>query len=70
MICCCDKCKFVFESVRIMKNCPDCGSGTVRKATALESSEYAANRLEFGPMKIYGQIPAIPNRNEAASGTG
>ena len=54
MMCCCEECKFVFESVRMLAQCPDCGHGPVRKATDEEIAEYAANRREYGPMRIYG----------------
>ena len=54
MICCCDKCRFVFESVMLLKQCPDCGHGPVRAASGKESAEYAANRRLYGAMPIYG----------------
>ncbi len=54
MICCCKKCRFVFESVALLDQCPDCGHGPVRAATESESAEYAANRRLYGPMPVYG----------------
>ena len=54
MMCCCEKCKFVFESVRLMDHCPDCGFGPVREATDREVSEYNADRQIYGPMAVYG----------------
>ena len=54
MMCCCEKCKFVFESVRLMERCPDCGHGPVREATDEEIAEYTANRQVYGPMPVYG----------------
>ena len=60
MMCCCEKCKFVFESVKLLDRCPDCGHGPVREATDKEISEYAANRLEYGPMMVYGVKNIMP----------
>ena len=54
MMCCCEKCRFVFESIRLLEHCPDCGHGPVREATDDEIAEYASNRLEYGPMPVYG----------------
>ena len=54
MMCCCEKCKFVFESIKLLDNCPDCGHGPVRNATGKETTEYAANRQVYGPMPVYG----------------
>lgn len=54
MMCCCEKCKFVFESVRVLDRCPDCGHGPVREATDAEVAEYQAFREEYGPMPVYG----------------
>ena len=54
MICCCEKCRFVFESIGLLKQCPDCGHGPVRGASDKESAEYAANRRLYGAMPIYG----------------
>ena len=54
MMCCCEKCKFVFESVRLMERCPDCGHGPVREATDEEIAEYSAKRQVYGPMPVYG----------------
>ena len=54
MICCCEKCRFVFESVVLLKQCPDCGHGPVRAASGKESAEYAANRRLYGAMPVYG----------------
>ena len=54
MMCCCEKCKFVFESVRLLEQCPDCGHGPVRQATAAEINDYVENRREYGPMRVYG----------------
>ena len=54
MMCCCEKCRFVFESIRLLEHCPDCGHGPVREATDDEIVEYASNRLEYGPMPVYG----------------
>ena len=54
MICCCEKCRFVFESVVMLEQCPDCGHGSVRAATKCEKEEYAANRALYGPMRVYG----------------
>ena len=48
MMCCCEKCKFVFESIRLLDRCPDCGFGPVREATDEEVNEYAENRKEYG----------------------
>ncbi len=52
MICCCEKCRFVFESVVLLEQCPDCGHGPVRAASDKESVEYAANRRLYGAMPI------------------
>ena len=54
MICCCEKCRFVFEGVAMLKKCPDCGHGPVRAATEKEMAEYAANRRLYGAMPVYG----------------
>ena len=40
MMCCCEKCKFVFESIRLLDRCPDCGFGPVREASVEEKSDY------------------------------
>ena len=53
-MCCCEKCKFVFESIRLLEHCPDCGHGPVREATNEEITEYTDNRHEYGPMPVYG----------------
>ena len=60
MMCCCNNCKFVFESVRLMDHCPDCGFGPVREATDEEVQEYAVNRKKYGPMQIYGLSNVFP----------
>lgn len=60
MMCCCDKCRFVFESVRLLDRCPDCGAESIREATEEEVAEYAANRNEYGPMPIYGVSNLYP----------
>ena len=64
MICCCEKCRFVFESVVMLEQCPDCGHGSVRAATKWEKEEYAANRALYGPMQVYGpkQLVVKPAR--------
>ena len=54
MICCCKKCRFVFESAELLERCPDCGHGPIRAATAEEVIQYAANRRLYGPMPAYG----------------
>ena len=54
MICYCEKCRIVFESVVLLKQCPDCGHGPVRAASGKESAEYAANRRLYGSMPVYG----------------
>ena len=54
MICCCKKCRFVFESMELLERCPDCGHGPIRAATADEVIQYAANRRLYGPMPAYG----------------
>ena len=53
MICCCENCRFVFESVAMLKQCPDCGHGPVRAATEKETAEYVANRRFYGAMPVY-----------------
>ena len=55
MICCCEKCRFVFEGIHLLENCPDCGGGPVREATFREVTDYFANRKLYGPMQVYGQ---------------
>ena len=60
MMCCCEKCRFVFESVRLQEQCPDCGYGPIREATEHEMREYAANRQKYGPMPIYGAKDIYP----------
>ncbi len=60
MMCCCEKCRFVFESVRLLERCPDCGHGPVREATEEEIAEYAANRQAYGPMMVYGVNNIVP----------
>ena len=55
MICCCEKCRFVFEGIHLLENCPDCGGGPVREATLRETADYFANRKLYGPMQVYGQ---------------
>ena len=69
MICCCVKCRFVFESVVLVDQCPDCGHGPVRSATESESAEYAANRRLYGPMPVYGmkRITAAKGKESAPS---
>ena len=59
MICCCEKCKFVFESLRMLTSCPDCGKDAVREATEAEQAEYWVHRRECGPMKPYGGIREV-----------
>jgi len=59
-MCCCEKCKFVFESMRLLECCPDCGHGPVREASGEEISDYVANRLEYGPMPVYGLSSVYP----------
>ena len=59
MICCCEKCKFVFESIFLLTACPDCGKGPVREATEAEKSDYQADRRRYGPMKPYGGIRSV-----------
>ena len=56
MICTCEKCRFVFESIRPLDACPDCAKGPVREATNAEKTEYKDNRRRYGPMKPYGGI--------------
>jgi predicted nucleic acid-binding Zn-ribbon protein len=60
MMCCCDKCRFVFESIRLLDRCPDCGAESVRQATEEEAAEYAANREKYGPMLVYGISNLFP----------
>ena len=60
MMCCCEKCKFVFESIRFLDRCPDCGFGPVREATDEEVNEYSENRKEYGAMPIYGVSNLYP----------
>ena len=48
-LCCCEACRFVFESVRPLERCPDCGS-----AAEKEAAGYAADRRRYGPMAVYG----------------
>ena len=67
LIYCCTKCKFTFESIRILEMCPDCGYGPVRRATAYEVEEYAANRRLYGPMQVYGQVYFTPFSEEGAA---
>ena len=62
MICCCEKCRFVFESAAQLSQCPDCGFGPVRTATGKESLEYAANRRLYGSMRVYG-VKRLPVMN-------
>ena len=64
MICCCQKCRFVFESVEKMECCPDCGYGPIRMATADEAIRYVENRRLYGPMRVYGM-----HRHQTVSGT-
>ena len=54
MICCCEKCRFVFEGIRLLESCPDCGSGPVRRATVEEAADYVGNRKMYGPIQVYG----------------
>lgn len=51
---CCETCRFVFESVRRLERCPDCGSAALRRATEKEAAGYAADRRRYGPMAVYG----------------
>ena len=60
MMCCCDKCRFVFESIRLLDRCPDCGAESVRQATEEEAAEYAANREKYGTMLVYGISNLFP----------
>jgi len=59
MMCRCDKCKFVFESVRLLEKCPDCGYGPVRKATDAEIGQYKSDRMIYGPMPIFGTVKVV-----------
>ena len=67
MICCCEKCRFVFESPALLDRCPDCGYGPVRIATEKESMEYAKNRRLYGPMPVYGMKRAYQLRRAVVS---
>ena len=67
MICCCEKCRFVFESAILLDRCPDCGFGPVRFATGKESTEYLANRRLYGPMPVYGVKRVYLSRRAAVS---
>lgn len=53
-LCCCEACRFVFESVRPLERCPDCGGTALRRATEKEAVDYAADRRRYGPMAVYG----------------
>ena len=59
MICTCEKCRFVFESIRLLDSCPDCAGGPVREATDAEKAKYRQNRRMYGPMKLYGGIREV-----------
>ena len=45
MICACERCGEVFESLRLLSACPQCGEGPVREASAHEKGKYRAHRL-------------------------
>jgi len=45
MIYSCDKCRFVFERINDVIECPNCGKSAVRKAEKLEQEEYLKNRM-------------------------
>ena len=62
MMCCCEMCKFVFESIKMLDRCPDCGFGPVREATEDEVNDYKCNREKYGPMPIYGVRNLYPVR--------
>ena len=70
MICCCEKCRFVFESVLLLDQCPDCGHGPVRLATNDEVKRYTANRRLYGPMRVYGERHMTGNTRKRCAVTG
>lgn len=43
----CDACKFLFERIGEVTQCPDCGKPLVREATDEEKEEYKRLREEF-----------------------
>lgn len=47
MIYCCDACRFLFEGIGEVKQCPDCGKKLVREATEEEKEEYKRLKEEF-----------------------
>lgn len=42
----CDACKFTFERAGDVEACPDCGSNSVRDATASEQADYKRMKSE------------------------
>lgn len=44
MICACDHCHYLFESLELPEQCPDCGKRETRLATKDEQSEFI-NRI-------------------------
>ena len=44
----CAACRFLFERVGAVTQCPDCGKERVRIATPDEQTEYHILRIEFG----------------------
>ena len=61
MICCCTRCRFLFEAIRLLERCPDCGKAAVREATAPEKADYVRYRKECGSMRVFG-APVIVQR--------
>jgi len=44
----CDNCRFIFEGLGKVEQCPDCGKFRTRPATEQEQEEYWQHRIEFG----------------------
>ncbi len=51
MIYCCDACKFLFERIGEITQCPDCGKVMIREASEAEKEEYKRNKEEFRAKK-------------------
>jgi len=47
----CDSCRFTFERMGAVDDCPDCGKAAVREATKDEKDEYQKNRAELDKKK-------------------
>lgn len=44
-LCTCKKCRYTFKHPFVPGHCPDCGAGSVRKATASEVREFSRIQL-------------------------